>query len=115
MSNPFDRQFEDDFGKAWGETGAELMTYTGPGGAPVVTDVPVTLDETREDPGGAAAAFGGQVARKRTGSAFRSRFMEEAAVPVQDGTFTCADGSILRIGAAPEGPDSAGEYHFDFG
>jgi|GEM_PF-6305838 hypothetical protein len=110
----FDSQFEAAFAPAWGATGAEPMTYTGPGGSPVVTEVPVTYNEDREGLDG-GDGYGKMVARKRTGSAFRTRFVEQGVKPEKNGTFTRESGAILKIGQPPEGPDSAGEYRFDFG
>jgi len=109
----FDQQFEAAFAPAWAGQ-AEAMTYTGPGGSPVVPDVPVTFNEDREGLDG-GQGYGKMVARKRTGSAFRARFVAAGEAPEKGGTFTRANGAVLKIGQPPEGPDSAGEYRFDFG
>lgn len=110
----FDTAFEAAFGPAWGATGAEPMTYTGPSGSPVIANVPVTLNEDRE-PLNAGGEFGGMVATRREGRAFRAPFVAANVKPLKGGTFSRAGGAVLKIGQPPEGPDEAGEYRFDFG
>lgn len=109
----FDQQFEAAFGPAWGAAGGEPMDYAGPGGSPVVQAVPVTYTEDREPLD--AGEYGSMVAIKRTGSAFRAPFVAAGVTPVKGGTFTRTSGEVLTIAQAPEGPDSAGEYRFNFG
>ena len=89
------------------------MDYAGPGGSPVVLAVPVTLDDSMEAVN--AGEFGQMRAPRRTGTAFRKPFLEKGVEPVKNGTFTRSSGAVLTLSEAPTGPDSVGQYTFDFG
>ncbi|WP_375549452.1 hypothetical protein ABWI01_03415 [Oceanicaulis alexandrii] len=98
---------------ASGTTFGEPMDYAGPGGSPVVLAVPVILDDTTEPLD--AGQFGQMRAARRTGTAFRKLFLEKGVAPVKNGTFTRSSGEVLTLSEAPTGPDSVGQYTFDFG
>jgi hypothetical protein len=110
----FDSDFETAFGEASGATFGEPMDYAGPGGSPVVLAVPVILDDTTE-PLDAGSGFGAMRAARRTGTAFRKAFLAAGVEPVKGGTFTRSSGAVLTLSEAPTGPDSVGQYSFDFG
>ena len=89
------------------------MDYAGPGGSPVVLAVPVILDDPTEPLN--AGEFGSMRAARRTGTAFRKAFLAAGVEPVKGGTFTRSSGAVLTLSEAPTGPDSVGQYTFDFG
>jgi hypothetical protein len=112
----FDASFETAFSAAFGDAMGEPMDYAGPGGTPVALAVPVVLDDSVEQLDG--GEYGRMVAPRRTGRAFRSGFKDSSGAlikPVKGGTFTRTSGAVLTIAQAPTGPDSVGEYRFDFG
>jgi hypothetical protein len=109
----FDKDFEAAFAFAFANSFGEPMDYAGPGGSPTVSAVPVVYNEDHEALD--AGEYGAMRAPKKTGRAFRQAFVDAGVTPVKGGTFTRASGAVLTLAQAPEGPDSAGEYRFDFG